>query len=438
VLHRKDDSLWRLAGDRYVFVEFGDMVLDFVVRAKVAQLEAWLAGQAPEGFVESSPGVRSALLEYDPLVLPLQGMLDLLQRCDAHVLHACTCEASACSIGHRSVALNATCMHGRVWPVVHAASAAAIVEPACSANLPVRGSRQNCCVCAIVNKTAACAPRSTTPSVCALPLVHNAQVCVCALPAVHRGTEWAPRLMPSTYGGNRVVPACLQPWGACLRARGARLIVAGIAAGIAADAMWRVEVCRSTEVVCRSDVQRCVVAQKHSRRAAVPDGICSARWHLRGCAVCACSAEDAVPEVSQCKIDTRVLRLPMAFSESKSKDAMSKYAQSVRPEAAYLPDNVPFVAEINGLSGADAVRHIMYEASYMVLGLGDVYLGAPCAVPVNPLHRYAACICTPLVTCCALHSACHPDLSRCWPVPLLCLLVHFSARQSGSAYLRPM
>lgn len=33
------------------------------------------------------------------------------------------------------------------------------------------------------------------------------------------------------------------------------------------------------------------------------------------------------------------------------------------------------------------VRRIVFDASYLVLGLGDVYLGAPCAVPVNPLHR---------------------------------------------------
>lgn len=33
------------------------------------------------------------------------------------------------------------------------------------------------------------------------------------------------------------------------------------------------------------------------------------------------------------------------------------------------------------------VRRIVFEASYLVLGLGDVYLGAPCAVPVNPMHR---------------------------------------------------
>jgi hypothetical protein len=38
--------------------------------------------------------------------------------------------------------------------------------------------------------------------------------------------------------------------------------------------------------------------------------------------------------------------------------------------------------------GADAVREVVEKAAYMVLGLGDVYLGAPCAVPVDP--RWAA------------------------------------------------
>lgn len=80
VLRRGKDTVWRLAGDRYVFVEFGEMVLDFVTRAKVAELEKWLKENAPDGFVESNPGVRSALLEYDPMVLSLQGMLELLER----------------------------------------------------------------------------------------------------------------------------------------------------------------------------------------------------------------------------------------------------------------------------------------------------------------------------------------------------------------------
>ena len=37
--------------------------------------------------------------------------------------------------------------------------------------------------------------------------------------------------------------------------------------------------------------------------------------------------------------------------------------------------------------GAAAVRDVVYSATYMVLGLGDVYLGAPCAVPMDPRHR---------------------------------------------------
>ena len=103
--------------------------------------------------------------------------------------------------------------------------------------------------------------------------------------------------------------------------------------------------------------------------------------------------------MSQLKITSRVLHLPMAFRESKSKDAMAKYKSSVRPEAAYLPDNVPFVAKNNGLAGVDELQKIMFEASYMVFGLGDVYLGAPCAVPVNPLHRCDCGCFTRLCTC---------------------------------------
>ena len=35
----------------------------------------------------------------------------------------------------------------------------------------------------------------------------------------------------------------------------------------------------------------------------------------------------------------------------------------------------------------DDVNRIVHEASYLVLGLGDVYLGAPVATPVDPRHR---------------------------------------------------
>lgn len=46
-----------------------------------------------------------------------------------------------------------------------------------------------------------------------------------------------------------------------------------------------------------------------------------------------------------------------------------------------------FIQRINGLSRREDVRTTVFEASYMVMGLGDVYLGAPCAVPLDPRHR---------------------------------------------------
>lgn len=33
------------------------------------------------------------------------------------------------------------------------------------------------------------------------------------------------------------------------------------------------------------------------------------------------------------------------------------------------------------------VERLVFDATYLVLGLGDVYLGAPCAVPMDPRHR---------------------------------------------------
>ena len=60
---------------------------------------------------------------------------------------------------------------------------------------------------------------------------------------------------------------------------------------------------------------------------------------------------------------------------------------SVRDDAPWCPWNIEFIRRINGLDDVDAVRDIVFGAEYLVLGLGDVYLGAPVAVPVDPRHR---------------------------------------------------
>ena len=45
-------------------------------------MQKWLAAHAPaDGLLESSPGVRSALIEYNADVLPLPQLLELLAKC---------------------------------------------------------------------------------------------------------------------------------------------------------------------------------------------------------------------------------------------------------------------------------------------------------------------------------------------------------------------
>ncbi len=86
-------------------------------------------------------------------------------------------------------------------------------------------------------------------------------------------------------------------------------------------------------------------------------------------------------------VPSRIVYLPMAFEDSATLDAVSKYRQSVQEKAPWLPNNVDFIQRINGLSSREAVKNTIFDTSYMVLGLGDVYLGAPCAVPIDPRHR---------------------------------------------------
>ena len=98
-------------------------------------------------------------------------------------------------------------------------------------------------------------------------------------------------------------------------------------------------------------------------------------------------AEEHLPPVDRMRVDTRVVYLPMTFEDSATLAAIQRYSETVRPSAPWLPNNVDFIRRINGLASRDEVRDIVFQTSYLVLGLGDVYLGAPCALPVDPRHR---------------------------------------------------
>eukprot|EP00928_Gymnodinium_smaydae_P028477 TRINITY_DN21707_c0_g1_i3.p1 TRINITY_DN21707_c0_g1~~TRINITY_DN21707_c0_g1_i3.p1 ORF type:complete len:1080 (-),score=157.08 TRINITY_DN21707_c0_g1_i3:101-3340(-) len=97
--------------------------------------------------------------------------------------------------------------------------------------------------------------------------------------------------------------------------------------------------------------------------------------------------EERLPRPEDMVVESRILYLPLAFDDHWNRAAIEKYRQSVRDTAPWLPSNIEFMCRINGLEKDEDVRDIIGKASYMVFGLGDVYLSAPCAVPVDPRTR---------------------------------------------------
>ena len=98
-------------------------------------------------------------------------------------------------------------------------------------------------------------------------------------------------------------------------------------------------------------------------------------------------ADDRLSELEHFEIPSRIVWLPLSFADPAVADTVARYMTTVRADAPWCPDNIEFIRRINGLASAEDVRRIVFAARYLVLGLGDVYLGAPVAVPLDPRHR---------------------------------------------------
>ncbi len=94
-----------------------------------------------------------------------------------------------------------------------------------------------------------------------------------------------------------------------------------------------------------------------------------------------------IEHVGERKIPSRTVWLPLSWDDPACREAVQRYVRGVRDNAPWCPDNIEFIRRINGLASTDDVKQIVFDASYLVMGLGDVYLGAPVATPLDPRHR---------------------------------------------------
>lgn len=98
-------------------------------------------------------------------------------------------------------------------------------------------------------------------------------------------------------------------------------------------------------------------------------------------------AEDALPAANELVVPSRSVRMPLSWDDPSTREAIQRYMHGVRADAPWCPWNIEFIRRMNGLSSVDDVFDTVFGAEYMVLGLGDVYLGAPVATPLDPRHR---------------------------------------------------
>lgn len=98
-------------------------------------------------------------------------------------------------------------------------------------------------------------------------------------------------------------------------------------------------------------------------------------------------AEEDIPPAAELVVPSRTVRLPLSWDDPATREAIERYMSGVRSDAPWCPWNIEFIRRINGLASVDDVYRTVFEADYLVLGLGDVYLGAPVATPLDPRHR---------------------------------------------------
>jgi urea carboxylase len=97
--------------------------------------------------------------------------------------------------------------------------------------------------------------------------------------------------------------------------------------------------------------------------------------------------DESLPATDELVVPSREVLLPLSWDDPSTHEAIQRYIHGVRADAPWCPWNIEFIRRINGLDDVAAVHDVVYDAQYLVLGLGDVYLGAPVATPLDPRHR---------------------------------------------------
>jgi urea carboxylase len=99
-------------------------------------------------------------------------------------------------------------------------------------------------------------------------------------------------------------------------------------------------------------------------------------------------AEEEVPAGGELEIPSRVIHLPIAFDDTQSREAVGRYARSVREDAPNVQggNNIDYIVQYNGLEDREAL-YAEVQATEWWNAFTGFFPGLPFMYPLDP--RYA-------------------------------------------------
>lgn len=95
--------------------------------------------------------------------------------------------------------------------------------------------------------------------------------------------------------------------------------------------------------------------------------------------------EARLGDLSSTKVPSRLFKLPITFGNSRQEVALQRYMETQRPYASYLPDNMEFVANNNGLT-RNELANLFLTNKLIAIAVG-FFAALPLCLPVDPRQR---------------------------------------------------
>lgn len=97
--------------------------------------------------------------------------------------------------------------------------------------------------------------------------------------------------------------------------------------------------------------------------------------------------DESIDEIVGIKVPVREVRLPLCVDHPTVEEATQRYMESIRPTAAYLPDNVEYLRKNNALESRRDVFDSLLKTPWLTVAVG-FFVGTPIMFPLDPRYVY--------------------------------------------------